>query len=62
MNCKDITAQCLTEVCHGVGHRTTSTNPVITVQGTGKDGAYLDIVTDGYGGGSRQCAFLTSCL
>ena len=52
---QDITAQCLTEVCHGVGTepllQTLSDEPLHYSTANREDGACLDIVTDGYGGG-----------
>ena len=62
----DITAQCLTEECHGVGTepllQTLSHEPLHYSTTNREDGALLDIVTDGFEGDSRQSAFLTSGL
>ena len=57
-----ITAQCLTEVCHGVGTETClhplSDEPLHHSTANREDGACLDIVADGFWGGSTQCTFL----
>ena len=58
---RDITAQCLTEVYHGVGTepclQPLSDEPLHHSTANREDGACLDIVADGFWGGSRQCAF-----
>ena len=58
---RDITAQCLTEVCHGVGTepplQPLSDEPLQHSMANREDGARLDIVADGFWGGSRQRTF-----
>ena len=59
---RDITAQCLTEVCHGVGIepplQPLSGKPLHHSTANKDDGARLDIVADGFWGSSRQRASL----
>ena len=58
---QDITAQCLTEVCHGVGVEPSlqALSGETLYYGTANrdDGARLDVVADGFWGGNRQRAF-----
>ena len=58
---RDITAQCLTQVCHGVGiepHlQPLSDEPLHHSTANRDDGARLDIVADGFWGGRRQRTF-----
>lgn len=58
---RDITAQCFTEVCHGVGIepglQPLTQETLIHSTANSEDGARLDVVADGFWGGSRQRAF-----
>ena len=56
---RNITAQCLTEVCHGVGTepplQPLPDKPLHYSMVNREDGASLDIVADGLWGGRRRC-------
>ena len=58
---RDITADLLTEVCHGVGRepnlQSVTGEPLTHRTANGEDGTRLDIVAESFWGRDRQCAF-----